>query len=301
MEAPLIWNLKVPPHVRVFLRRTAHQCLPTRDNLSNCSIPYTESCVSYDLIAESHIHTFLVCSKAIEGWDKIGIGTIIREMLLGANNFSTMLFDLFSRLKEQDKLSASITLWSFWKSRNAKLLDSTDSRPTSIITCAHDVLHEWSCLQKAKHLTRLPDQQLVWIKPQLGHIKCNVDAAFFNNNETMAYGMCFRDSTCTLLFCKSDYMHYSCLSWKQNLLVFYTLKTAISNGFHNVTFETDIKTLVDTLSAHNVPLNEFGDPVFECKSLLFSNSDYVVSFVRRQSNRVTHSIAPTLTPLLCIP
>jgi hypothetical protein len=43
---------------------------------------------------------------------------------------------------------------------------------------------------------------------------------------------------------------------------------------------------VDALSVHNVPLNEFGDLVSECKSLLFSNSDYVVSFVRRQMNRV---------------
>jgi len=52
------------------------------------------------------MHTFFVCSKVIECWDKISIGTIIRELLLGANNFSTILFDLFTRLKEQDKLSA---------------------------------------------------------------------------------------------------------------------------------------------------------------------------------------------------
>jgi len=71
------------------------------------------------------------------------------------------------------------------------------------------MIHEWSCMQKAKHLTHPLNQKPVWIKPQPGHIKCNVDAAFFYNNETMAYGMCFRDSTCTLLFGKSDHMHCS--------------------------------------------------------------------------------------------
>jgi len=41
----------------------------------------------------------------------------------------------------------------------------------------------------------------------------------------------------------------------------HSLKMTISNGFHNVTFESDNKSLVDALSAHNVPLNEFGDLV----------------------------------------
>lgn len=41
----------------------------------------------------------------------------------------------------------------------------------------------------------------------------------------------------------------------------------------------------------NIPLNEFSDLVFKCKSLLYSNLDYVVLFVRRQTNKVAHSIA----------
>jgi hypothetical protein len=56
-------------------------------------------------------------------------------------------------------------------------------------------------------------------------------------------------------------------------------------------FEKDNKTLVAALQAHNVPCNEFSDLVSECKSLLSCNSDYVVSFIRRQANKVAHSIA----------
>ena len=56
------------------------------------------------------MHIFFVCSKAIECWDKIGITNIIRELLLGANNFYVMLFDLFTRLNEQDKLSTAMNL-----------------------------------------------------------------------------------------------------------------------------------------------------------------------------------------------
>jgi len=66
---------------------------------------------------------------------------------------------------------------------------------------------------------------------------------------------------------------------------------AISNDLRNVMFEMDNKTLVATLQAPNVPCNKFGDLVSECRSLLSSNPKYVVSFIRRQINRVSHSIA----------
>jgi ribonuclease HI len=147
-------------------------------------------------------------------------------------------------------------------------------------------------MQKAKHPVTPQDQQPAWTKPQSGYIKCNVDAALFNNNTTMAYSLCFRDSTGALLIGKSEYLHLSVSVLEaESLGLLHSLKMTISNSMHNVTFETDSKTLADALSARNILSNEFGDLVFECKSLLYSNSDYVVSFVRRQANKVAHNIA----------
>lgn len=55
------------------------------------------------------MHVFFGCFKAIECRDKIGIRNTVCELFLGANNFSAMLFDLFTMLKEQDKLSIVMT------------------------------------------------------------------------------------------------------------------------------------------------------------------------------------------------
>lgn len=96
----LLWTLKVPPWVCAFLWQTTHQCLPTRVNLSTRGIPCTKSCVSCDLLAKSHMHIFFICSKSIECWDRLGIDNIIRELLTRASNFSIMMFELFTRLKE---------------------------------------------------------------------------------------------------------------------------------------------------------------------------------------------------------
>jgi len=85
---------------------------------------------------------------------------------------------------------------------------------------------------------------------------------------------------------------------------------AISNNLRNVTFETDSKTMVVVLQTLDVLCYEFSDLVFEFKSLLSSNSDYGMSFIRKQLNRVllemsylilTHifyDIPHTLNPLI---
>ena len=71
------------------------------------------------------------------------------------------------------------------------------------------------------------------------------------------------------------------------------MKMAISNGTHNVIFETDSRSLVNALysTTTTTPLNEFEDLVIQCKNILLSYHDFAVSFVRRKVNKVAHSIA----------
>jgi len=63
--------------------------------------------------------------------------------------------------------------------------------PATIVTRAKDTLNEWSCMQREKASVRNEYSDYIWTKPDLGMIKCNVDAASFNSNTIMGYGMCF--------------------------------------------------------------------------------------------------------------
>jgi hypothetical protein len=93
--------MKVPPRVRSFIWRTVRQCLPTRVNLLHRGIPCDDACVSYDLLAESRMHVFFVCSKATSCWELIGIRSIVHELLQNANDLTVMLFELFNMLQSQ--------------------------------------------------------------------------------------------------------------------------------------------------------------------------------------------------------
>jgi len=51
-----------------------------------------------------------------------------------------------------------------------------------------------------------------------------------------------------------------------------SLKMVISKDLRHVAFEIDNKLLVDLLGNTNLPLNEIGDLVSKCKTLLLSNT-----------------------------
>ena len=131
-----------------------------------------------------------------------------------------------------------------------------------------------------------------WIKPPVGKIKCNVDAAAFNNNFVMGFGMCFRDFKGNLLLGKSDFYHSSTTILEaESLGLLDAIKVAISNRMHVVLFKTDSKILSDAINSNFTPSNEFGDLVVQCRSLLLDRPDFAVSYIRRQANDVAHSIA----------
>jgi len=97
-----------------------------------------------------------------------------------------------------------MTLWSLWKSRNLLLWDDSDT-PILTVTRAQDVLHDWSCVQKAKYPTHHDNQPPAWGKSPHSSIKCNVEASLLNGNSVMCYCLYFRDSSGNLLFGKSGF------------------------------------------------------------------------------------------------
>ncbi|GAU10454.1 hypothetical protein TSUD_423510, partial [Trifolium subterraneum] len=280
--------MEVPSRVKSFLWRMAHNCLPTRDQLATRGIHCDDTCVVCEQLMETQMHTFFACSKAVKCWEKINMDGLVRELLLVANNFTTMFFTLFDRLAINQQAIVAMTLWSLWKCRNMKLWEGIDTSPHMIITRAKDALYEWSTIQTAKHpVHKGTNHDISWTKPPLNTVKCNVDCAFFNNNTIMGYGLCFRDAT-------GQFMHGES-SWKQCFMttaeaeataLLASIKASFAQGYQKVFFETDCKLVVDALYSHSAPQNELGDIISLCKNLLSTNNNYVVSFVRRQANKV---------------
>ncbi|XP_045802731.1 uncharacterized protein LOC123896382 [Trifolium pratense] len=110
---------------------------------------------------------------------------------------------------------------------------------------------------------------LTWKKPSTNWLKCDVDGAIFMIEGKFGIGICFRDSlsssvqTYTMIFpfivtaaeCEATTMKHA-------------LALALSNGFERVIY---LKVTVNS-------------------SLLNSNANYNIAYVRRQVNRVAHNL-----------
>jgi len=91
----------------------------------------------------------------------------------------------------------------------------------------------------------------------------------------MGYGICFRNSTGVLILGKSGYYYSSTTVLEAETIgLLEVIKEAISIGMQVVRFEIDCKTIPDALSINNIPQNEFGDFISQCKSPLLNRPDY---------------------------
>lgn len=161
----IIWKQKVPLKVRSFLWHAAHNCLPTRFGLIQKGVPFSDTCVHCDVLAETHTHIFFVCPKAIICWEQLQLDTTIHDMLPTSYDFSTLLFYLFGRLTSDQQSMSSMVLWSLWKNRNSKLWENSDSAPTFIVQSAKNSLNEWHYMQHHKNQGQIVHHTVLWTKP----------------------------------------------------------------------------------------------------------------------------------------
>ncbi|MCI10405.1 eukaryotic translation initiation factor 3 subunit C, partial [Trifolium medium] len=71
----------------------------------------------------------------------------------------------------------------------------------------------------------------------------------------------------------------------------HALALALSNGFEIVIFESDCQQVVNALRNDYLYANELDTLLSTCSSLLNSNANYNIAYVRMQANRVAHNLA----------
>lgn len=131
----------------------------------------------------------------------------------------------------------------------------------------------------------------VWHPPLLGFVKCNVDAAFFTNNNYFSAGMCTRNSLGSFIVAKSTLSNDLVRPPDvETLTLFWAISWTLDFGLQNVIFETDCKYIVDHLSNPKPSSSDFNVIPNKCRTKLFFSPNSRVSFSRRQANLVNHKL-----------
>ncbi|PNX59522.1 60S ribosomal protein l23, partial [Trifolium pratense] len=90
----------------------------------------------------------------------------------------------------------AMMLWCIWKLQNEKIWEEIEQPADVSIRLAREQLQQW---QGARTRPAKAHQQTSnntierWQPPQVGEVKCNVDAAIFNGLQRFGVGICTRD------------------------------------------------------------------------------------------------------------
>ncbi|XVF43858.1 hypothetical protein PTKIN_Ptkin02bG0073800 [Pterospermum kingtungense] len=129
-------------------------------------------------------------------------------------------------------------------------------------------------------------------KPTLGYLKCNIDVAFFPNEKEIGFGIMLWDDRS--LFVAAKVVHFPGAALVKEMEAACLLNALLwvqSLDQSMVEFEVDAKVVVEDLKNSYTDLTEFGSILVQCQLVLASETNFSVSFVRRQENIIAHGLA----------
>ncbi|XP_058784506.1 uncharacterized protein LOC131659316 [Vicia villosa] len=152
--------------------------------------------------------------------------------------------------------------------------------------------NDWFHAQDVSGNSGHVQHEVEWRPPPMGWIKCNVDAAFNNNNGTTNRGWCMRNHLGNLISAGTSWdpgslsvIEAEALALKEAIL------GAISMNLNYVIFESDCQRVTQAVHSNNKGASEFSIILRSISELLQSFPNFDVKFTKRQENMVAHSLA----------
>lgn len=296
----LLWNLKVPPKVKTFLWRSCRNALPTRVRLQDRGVNCTKTCALCENEDEDSMHLFFYCTKSKQCWQQLGLWSKVHQKAQLNLSFGVTMFEILQELDSSQRVIWACVMWSIWKQRNDCIWRNEVMTTAAVRDRGLNLLTGWQNAQDSRNRADVQQQRIddtVWRKPDEGHFKCNVDAAFFKESNRVGIGICIRDDNGRLVKART--------SWSTPLLdvpegeaigLLYAIRWAKELNLNNITFELDSKRVVDSFHSTRNDVSDLGAIIRECRttfSSFFTNSR--VEFIRRQANEVAHRLARAAT------
>ncbi|WJX78361.1 hypothetical protein P8452_61592 [Trifolium repens] len=194
---------------------------------------------------------------------------------------------------------AAVLMWFIWQNRNNKVWNDSNLSAQQVGVQALTYWHQWATIngllqehqQPAPHTTAV-NNFVQWNPPPFGFLKCNVDASFFNTVGATGCGWILRDYRGQFQLAGSNIMHASLSVLEgEAMALIEAMEEVLHMGLSFVIFESDSKLVVDAISSRQAGVSDFSILISHIQSLISNNNYFEVKYVKRQANRVAHSLA----------
>ena len=178
----MLWKVRVPSKIRVFLWRLARQSLPSVDVLHHRHMAPHSSCAICGA-PDSWRHSLLECNMARCVW---ALGPEdITELIVNIQepHARGWLAAVFHALPHEELTRVTVTLWALWHARRKAIHEGIFQSPLSTHSFIEKFVADLDLAKETpKQLQKTPEARTKWIPPPAGKLKVNVDAATSKNS-----------------------------------------------------------------------------------------------------------------------
>jgi len=284
-----IWDLDVPPRIRIFGWKVVVGALATKVNIARRINNFSASCDICGHVEDSESHALFDCPLAVEVWQESDLdATLWKNWPLSAVDRlmkATQLLD-HQRLGEYVAI-----MWEVWNERNRVVFGQggTGGR-RRLAARAVQFVRGYRDFQESSGLKPVI-QGAPWTPPDPGIHKLNFDAGKIGD-ECCGWGFVIRDNQGDVeLMGVKQGMGFSSPEVEEARACLFALRIALNRGFRQLIVEGDCQALIGKLKAKSSPNNSLGYFISDILSLSVQFDFLAWSFIRRKGNTVAHAMA----------
>jgi hypothetical protein len=289
----LIWQLKIPRTVQLFLWRACNDILPTKGKLWKRKVVDNPLCPLCGTEFESSIHAIWLCEAAKAVWS--ACPARIQKCATGDSDFLTLFGLLSARLSLEDLQFFAMVAQRVWFRRNKYVFDGVFTPPRCLIKGASESLSDFrdaSSLLLLNTQVQPPSLPVQWRKPPQGFVKLNWDAALEKNQRLIGVGVVARHFEGKVIAAKCSSQRYiSDSSVAEAFGARLCTEFGLFLGLRSVIFEGDALEVVQELNRVNEDAGHLGNLIGDIRVLLRRFDCWSFAHVKREGNKVAHSLA----------
>nr|XP_023912601.1 uncharacterized protein LOC112024185 [Quercus suber] len=282
-----IWQLKVPPKIKIFAWRTCVNGLPTMQNLNHRGVHCSSFCPLCDKAIETITHALLHCEHAKLTWafwcnSPVDLST--------SCDMVEIALDIIAKGSLHDLELFFAVAWSIWWNRNQEIHEDSGSPPIQAWDLAGGVLAEFKAACLCPALSQaLPLSR--WKAPPTGYFKINTDAAAFDDERCSCIGVVIRDCRGVVLPASSKVLPasfpaeiFEALALQEGVLLAAEMEVS------HAIFESDSLSIIQAIS-EKLHGGEFGHIIRNIWEVAASFTWCSFKHLKREGNKVAHELA----------
>jgi len=279
--------------VILFLWRACNDILPTKENLCKRRIVDDPICPMCGQESESTIHALWSCVAAKAVWTECPAR--IQKCQVMNTGFMDLFRCLISRLELEEVELVVMVAQKIWFRRNRMVFEREGVHPKCSMKCAVDDLTDFRKSTAKISLSsdhRSPSSPCQWARPVGDLIKLNWDSAVQTWRKLVGIGVVARNSTGQVLASLCSVQRYiSDSTVAEAYGARLAVEFGIFLGLRSIILEGDASEIIQALRSSDSVLGKFGSLISDAQNLLSSFGFYACTHVRREGNRVAHTLA----------